>query len=67
MDMSLKGDDKATVTLPDGATHCFINLIDENSFLVVYPKIDVPRLKDEGKPMSAVAISVMGQSGEHPL
>lgn len=29
-----------TVSLPEGTTHYFINLIDENNFLVSYPEID---------------------------
>ncbi|MBT3194289.1 MAG: sulfatase [Verrucomicrobia bacterium] len=54
--MAIEGNNRAVATLPDGATHYFVNLIDENSFLVVYPKIDAPKLKDEEKPLSAAAV-----------
>lgn len=30
---------KAVAQLPEGTTHCFINLIDENNFLVSYPEV----------------------------
>ena len=36
----LASDDTVTAELPQGTTHYFINLIDENNFLVSYP--DVP-------------------------
>jgi arylsulfatase A-like enzyme len=55
-DMTLKGDNKAVVTLPEETTHYFINLTDENDFLVFYPKIDAPKLKQDGQPYSAAAI-----------
>lgn len=28
--------------IPEGATHCYINLIDENNFLVSYPEVSKP-------------------------
>jgi arylsulfatase A-like enzyme len=41
--------------IPEGATHCFINLIDANNFLVSHPKIDET---ERGKrPYSALAIA----------
>lgn len=54
-DMTLGGKGKAAGTLPEGTTHYFINLTDENGFLVVYPKIDAPKLKQDGQPFSAAA------------
>jgi hypothetical protein len=36
----LASDNTVTAELPQGTTHYFINLIDENNFLVSYP--DVP-------------------------
>jgi hypothetical protein len=37
-------------TLPEGTTHYFINLIDENNFLVSHPEIDeVKRTKAKQK------------------
>ncbi len=56
MDLALQGHSKAVATLPDGATHYFVNLVDENSFLVVYPKIDAPKLKEAEQPFSTAAI-----------
>lgn len=32
-------DNTVTATIPEGATHIFINLIDENNYLVSYPEI----------------------------
>ena len=55
-DMALEGKGKAVARLPEGTTHYVINLVDENSFLVVYPKIDAPKLKEEEKAFSAAAI-----------
>jgi arylsulfatase A-like enzyme len=36
---TLLPDAKGSVTLPEGTTHFFINLIDENNFLVSYPPV----------------------------
>lgn len=55
-DMTRKGDNQVVATIPEGATHYFVNLVDENSFLVVYPKIDAPALQEQKKPFSAVAL-----------
>jgi len=51
----LIGEGIATVELPEGTTHYFINLIDENNFLVSYPE-----LKDHkrGKLYEAFAVKV---------
>ncbi|MBL7077408.1 MAG: sulfatase [Kiritimatiellae bacterium] len=54
--MTLKGGDKAVMDLPEGTSHFFVNLVDENSFLVVYPKIDAPKLKEANQPFSVAAI-----------
>ncbi|WP_442506816.1 sulfatase [Novipirellula sp. SH528] len=35
----VSADGKVTAELPDGTTHYFINLIDENNFLVSYPEV----------------------------
>jgi arylsulfatase A-like enzyme len=35
----LEGDGKVTAELPDGTTHYYLNLIDENQFLVSYPEV----------------------------
>ena len=57
-DMALKGNNQAIVSLPEEASHYFVNLVDENSFLVVYPKIDAPTLQQQEKPFSAAALTV---------
>ena len=36
---AIESDSNITVTLPKGATHYYLNLIDENRFLVSYPKV----------------------------
>ncbi len=61
-DMRIESDGKAAVPLPEGTTHYFINLVDQNGFLVVYPKIDAPNLQQQGLPFSATAI--FADSGE---
>ncbi|MDD7983923.1 sulfatase [Lentisphaera marina] len=38
--------DKVSADLPPQTTHYFINLIDENNFLVTYPKIDKAKLQN---------------------
>lgn len=40
----------ATCELPEGASHLFFNLIDENNFLVSYPKIDAVRTRGKRLP-----------------
>ncbi|MGI9241909.1 MAG: sulfatase [Verrucomicrobiales bacterium] len=39
----LAGDNKAVVQLPEGTTHYFLNLIDENNFLRSYPEVIDPK------------------------
>ena len=57
-DMTLEGNDRAHVRLPIDTTHYFVNLVDENHFLVVYPKIDAPKLNEAELPFSAAAVFV---------
>ena len=47
----LSGNNKAEVMLPTGTTHYFINLIDENNFLVSFPELQIrkPTKKNRGK------------------
>ncbi|MGJ8656609.1 MAG: sulfatase [Akkermansiaceae bacterium] len=35
---TLNSDSIGTIKLPEGTTHCYLNLIDENNFLVSFPK-----------------------------
>ena len=39
--------DEVIYKLPPGTTHYFINLVDENNFLTIYPPIDDQTLKKE--------------------
>ena len=48
----LIGNGKILVQLPEGTTHYFINLTDENGFLVSYPE-----LKDGKTPFNQVALT----------
>jgi uncharacterized sulfatase len=51
---------KVSATLPEGTTHYFINLIDENNFLVSYPDpIDMMTKSKTGAKYSERALSVM--------
>ena len=47
----LSGNNKAEAMLPTGTTHYFINLIDENNFLVSFPELQIkkPTKKNRGK------------------
>ena len=45
---------KISAQLPKGTTHYLINLIDENNFLVSYPKMTV----DVGNQYSTIALPV---------
>lgn len=52
-------DSTVTARLPAGATHYFINLIDENNFLESYPDVmDMREIANRKIPYSAVALSV---------
>ncbi|MFC5051446.1 sulfatase [Rubritalea spongiae] len=58
--MSVKGG-RAAVKLPKGTRYFYVNLIDENNFLVSYPKISAKESKDKAKKKSSLseqAISV---------
>ena len=52
----LVGDDQAILTLPEGTSHYFVNLIDENNFLVIHPPIDRPALAKSKQDFQDVAI-----------
>jgi arylsulfatase A-like enzyme len=54
---SLQADNTAVVNLPQGTTHYFVNLIDENSFLVSYPEIDATKLNKAKQTYADVALS----------
>ena len=49
--------DTATFKLPAGITHYFINLIDENNFLTIYPPVDDATLKKEKLSLVDAALS----------
>ena len=49
--------DTATFKLPAGITHYFINLIDENNFLTIYPPVDDATLKKEKLSLVDTALS----------
>jgi len=53
----LEGDNKVVAELPRQTSHYFINLIDENNFLVCYPAIDAPKMRTEKIPFSVFAQS----------
>ena len=52
---TLQAESQATAALPPGATHYFINLIDENNFLVSYPTVPsgTPWKKNHKEPTAA--------------
>ena len=47
---------KAIFDLPRGTSHYFINLVDENNFIAIYPPIDRPRMQREKLEFKDVAI-----------
>lgn len=50
---------KATMEVPEGATHYFFNLIDEHNFLISHPKIDSVNDRGEKKPSTyALALEI---------
>lgn len=49
--------DEVIYKLPLGTTHYFINLVDENNFLTIYPPIDDQTLKKENLSLVDAAIS----------
>lgn len=71
-------DHKIIARLPEGATHVFLNLIDQNNFLVSYPKTMHRQLKNlagtkysteaiEIKPFQSKKKEIMSQSTDLPL
>ncbi len=52
----LAGEDQVIFTLPKWTTHYFVNLVDENNFLVIYPPINRPQMKQENLEFQDVAI-----------
>lgn len=53
---ALKGKDRVLFELPEGTTHYYVNLVDDNNFMAIYPPIDRPKMKQEGLEMVDVAI-----------
>ena len=49
--------DEVIYKIPSGTTHYFINLIDENNFLTIYPPVDDATLKKENLSLVDAAIS----------
>ena len=49
--------DEIVYKLPSGTTHYYINLIDENNFLTIYPPIDDATLKKENLSLVEAALS----------
>ena len=54
----LKGDGQVVAILPGDATHYFINLIDENNFLVSYREVDESKRKQLKARYDALALPV---------
>ena len=48
--------DRVLFELPEGTTHYYVNLVDENNFMAIYPTIDRPKMKQEGLKMVDVAV-----------
>ena len=51
----IKANDRVLFDLPTGTTHYFVNLVDENNFLVIHPAIDWHKMKREGLEFTDVA------------
>ncbi|HQZ28099.1 MAG TPA: sulfatase-like hydrolase/transferase [Verrucomicrobiales bacterium] len=54
---SLKGDGKVTAEFPEGTTHLYLNLVDENQFLRSYPEVIA-----KGKSFAGSAVSVQSDT-----
>lgn len=52
-----KGNGRAVAELPAAATHYFVNLIDENNFLVCYPEIDRKKKRKNQRSYSEYALA----------
>lgn len=51
----LTGDNQAIFVLPEGTSHYFVNLVDENNFLVIHPPIDRAAMNKKGQAFQDVA------------
>ena len=51
------GPTEAVFSIPEGTTHYFFNLIDENNFLTVYPSLDDATLAKEDRSLVDTALS----------
>ena len=60
---TLHSGNAATATLPDGATHYYLNLVDENQFLRSYPEV---RRKGKSFVDSALSAQATGQAKTMP-
>ncbi|TWU39612.1 sulfatase-like hydrolase/transferase [Novipirellula artificiosorum] len=65
---SVSSQGTVTATLPEGTTHYFINLIDENNFLVSYPKVagDKPSYAADAMESGAIGTSVQSTETNEP-
>lgn len=52
----LVGNNEAMFVLPEGTSHYFVNLIDENNFLIIHPPIDRSEMAEKGQAFQDVAI-----------
>lgn len=65
---TLTGDGMVTAQLPKGTTHYFLNLIDENNFLVSYPELpDEIHLRQAKQKYATHAIPTAEKSGQSAL
>ena len=48
--------DRVLFELPEGTTHYFVNLVDANNFIAIYPSIDRPKMKQAGLDFVDVAV-----------
>ena len=49
-------DDRVLFELPEGTSHYFVNLIDENNFMAIYPPIDRQQMQQAGLTMVDAAL-----------
>ena len=54
---AIKANERVLFDLPTGATHYFVNLVDENNFLVIHPAINRVQMRNEGLEFIDVAQS----------
>lgn len=55
-DAEIVNDSRVLAVLPDGTSHYFINLVDENNFLEIYPAINRQKMNQEKLTFSDVAV-----------